>query len=607
LPPQNVLEGIGLLMKQGKNHVSWNENPPESAVSRAAETRERSGSDSDGIGSPPRISKVTNSEQYTEMQKHLNKLKEEEKQLDQYLDYLSQQAAVFNGRKPATGSSAAYLPPGLHGNVADQMYVRFKDITAMPTYNQDTVIGIRAPSGTSLEVPDPDQGLTPGQRRFEMYLSSKGTQESQGGENPSGKGEPINVYLVRPRADQERAAGQGHPGGFVPETPPSSQRPPPSVKEEESQKQSSAPPEEQSRPPPPEPHYRQRPGDPHHGHGMPAPPRGGEWGAYHGHNRPPYPTQERRPYQKDHGPPPPGHVPSAHGTSAYGPPAHGPPAHGPPAHYGSYHDPSWGPPPYSGYGPAPARGGPPPPGYYPPTPHRHPQPGSHQPPDSQKHGSRKGDSVEREGERRGSVSLKPRSTPDRAREEYQSSVHFASRPESSHPPRESGRARESGGSRERTASPFRSQVHHFQPPHEQRRTRSPPDEPLQAHSSRDATPAPYHPPTPPGQQQSLLDMPLQSPNGSFGMPSTYFPSPQGFGATGFSPPSAGPPGPRENIRPNMHFPMPPLRDGQGEGDYRGDGGRWRAPPRSQSLQRPSSVKSEEEESPHPNVQPRPRR
>jgi len=223
----NVLEGIGLLMKRGKNHVSWNENPPETAAQvvaegLAAEGRGKSDTDSDGIPSPPKLKPkktLKNSAEYEEMKKKLEKLKEEERQVDKYLEYLKEQAAVFNGRQPPSGEQLAYLPPGVR-NVPEQMYVKFDDITNMPSYKSETVIGIRAPTGTSLEVPDPDQGMKPGERRFEMYLSSKGTEHPSMKGSSTEKGEPINVYLVQPRANQHnRVTKEGRPASDDKEIP----------------------------------------------------------------------------------------------------------------------------------------------------------------------------------------------------------------------------------------------------------------------------------------------------------------------------------------------------------------------------------------------------
>mmetsp|Transcript_7628 Transcript_7628/g.18845 ORF Transcript_7628/g.18845 Transcript_7628/m.18845 type:complete len:775 (+) Transcript_7628:238-2562(+) len=199
----NVLEGIGLLIKRGKNHVSWNENPPETAAEVAAAEGYISGvgrkSDADTAKSPPKLKQVNNSAEFEEMKKKLEQLKEEERQVDRFLGYLKEQAAVFNGSLPPNPEQLSYLPRGVQ-NVPEHMYVKFDDITNMPSYKSETIIGIRCPTGTSLEVPDPDEGMKPGERRFEMYLSSKGTEHPSMSSDQN-KGEPINVYLVQPRAD----------------------------------------------------------------------------------------------------------------------------------------------------------------------------------------------------------------------------------------------------------------------------------------------------------------------------------------------------------------------------------------------------------------------
>jgi E2F transcription factor CC-MB domain len=123
-------------------------------------------------------------------------LRHQESELDKYLDFLSRQAGVFSptGVSARTGDYPSYIPLGLE-NAARYMYVIYQDITSLPMYRTDTIIGIKAPSGTSLEVPDPDQGMRPGMRRFQMYLSSRAVY----GPDSRGGG-PINVYLIRPKA-----------------------------------------------------------------------------------------------------------------------------------------------------------------------------------------------------------------------------------------------------------------------------------------------------------------------------------------------------------------------------------------------------------------------
>ena len=186
----NVLEGIELIHKSNKNQVSWNNNPPTTFTRKVCD--EDSDSDSDQIGSPPRITKTAAvagrpSADVDYILRQLQSIREQEHQLDEYMDILTRQNELYT--TPWKAPRNPYDPPT--ENLNRLMNVRFRDITKIPMYSKDTVIGIRAPAGTSLEVPDPDQGMDPGTRRFEIYLSSKGRGE--GGRD----GGPINVYLVR--------------------------------------------------------------------------------------------------------------------------------------------------------------------------------------------------------------------------------------------------------------------------------------------------------------------------------------------------------------------------------------------------------------------------
>jgi hypothetical protein len=389
---QNVLEGIGLLVKRGKNHVSWNENPPETAAQVVAEglaatergksktaEGEKSG-DSPLAKDDTKLSKksVKNSAEYEEMKKKLQNLKDEERKVDQYLDYLKEQAAVYNGRQPPSRDQLMYLP---NGNVPDQMYVKFEDITNMPAYKSETVIGIRAPSGTALDVPHPDQGMKQGERRYEMYLNSN-SKETDHPVMRGSKGEPINVYLVQPRADKQ---GSSQDGRSVPGFAPSREIPSPQrsskttvVGDGAKDKTEPADPQQQQ-------HQQQ--------------------GAY-------------RPPSRDH--------PDAHMYEM--PPPHGHGGDYDRHHYPPHGDPSWGPSPLGSYG----HGGTPHPGYYSHPSHRdHRYPG---PPEQQPHMEREGDPSEQ---------LRP----DRSGRE-------AFRPyPSSHLPHEMGRTASAGGEPQRPPSP----------------------------------------------------------------------------------------------------------------------------------------------------------
>ena len=391
---KNVLEGIGLLVKRGKNHVSWNENPPETAAqvvaeglaasgrgkSKAADGEKTDDTSKDAVKRPKKT--VKNSAEYEEMKKKLQNLKDEERKVDQYLEYLKEQAAVYNGRQHPSPEQMAYLPNGV-GNVPDQMYVKFEDITNMRAYKSETVIGIRAPSGTALDVPHPDHGMKPGERRYEMYLNSNAKETDHPGMRGS-KGEPINVYLVQPRADKQGNSQDARNG---PEFVSSQETPSPqrSSKNTEGEVGAKGKPEstdsqlQGSYPPPsrghPESHMYEMP--PPHVHG----------GDYDRHQYPP---------------------------------------HG---------DPSWGPPP-APYG----HGNTPPHGYYPHPSHRdHRYPG----PPEQPHMEREGDPSE------------IRHSSDRSsREAFRPHPHH----HAYHHPHEMGRTASAGGDGQRPPSPSAQQT-----------------------------------------------------------------------------------------------------------------------------------------------------
>jgi len=61
-------------------------------------------------------------------------------------------------------------------------YVSHNDIRNIPSLADQTIIAVKAPSGTKLEVPDPDENMEPGRRRYQIFLKSP-------------KGE-IDVFLV---------------------------------------------------------------------------------------------------------------------------------------------------------------------------------------------------------------------------------------------------------------------------------------------------------------------------------------------------------------------------------------------------------------------------
>lgn len=46
-------------------------------------------------------------------------------------------------------------------------------MSSLPCYNNCSVIAIKAPKGTLLDVPNPDEGMEEGQRRYQVYFKSE--------------------------------------------------------------------------------------------------------------------------------------------------------------------------------------------------------------------------------------------------------------------------------------------------------------------------------------------------------------------------------------------------------------------------------------------------
>ena len=235
----NVLEGIGLIQKEGKNHVSWNSDP-DVDLSRAPDPKEddddddsekNDQSDGDKTHEDPEKKrrkkdhrKRQAEERVEALRRQVNNARAEDEKLDLYIQFLTWHSRQFTpegsgarsqpppstttksttSKTSSTGSSNSddkkdtkakssspaprtYLPEGVE-DPSQWLHVRYSDIADLEHYNDDTIIGIKAPVGTNLEVPDPDQGMQAGERRYQIFLNSS-----------SGSGGAINVYLVRPQ------------------------------------------------------------------------------------------------------------------------------------------------------------------------------------------------------------------------------------------------------------------------------------------------------------------------------------------------------------------------------------------------------------------------
>ncbi|ELR22612.1 transcription factor e2f domain containing protein [Acanthamoeba castellanii str. Neff] len=143
----NVLEGIGLIEKKSKNHIQWR---------------------GEGIATE-------------EERLRLGTVREEVAQLVQ------QELALDERIRQAQTNIKRLSDDPANQQLA---FITYEDLVSLPCFQGDTLIAIKAPSGTRLEVPDPDEGMPANQRRYQIFLKSSG--------------EPIDVYLVQSRQQQQQ-------------------------------------------------------------------------------------------------------------------------------------------------------------------------------------------------------------------------------------------------------------------------------------------------------------------------------------------------------------------------------------------------------------------
>ncbi|XP_073153380.1 transcription factor E2FB-like [Henckelia pumila] len=126
----NVLEGIGLIEKKLKNRIQWKGLD----VSRPGE----------------------DDESLSGLQKEVENLKLEDGRLDERIREMQERLR------------------GLSEDENNQrwLFVTEDDIKNLPCFQNQTLIAIKAPHGTTLEVPDPDEAVDYPQRRYRIVLRS---------------------------------------------------------------------------------------------------------------------------------------------------------------------------------------------------------------------------------------------------------------------------------------------------------------------------------------------------------------------------------------------------------------------------------------------------
>jgi transcription factor E2F3 len=155
----NVLEGIGLIEKKSKNNIQWK--------------------GSDGSVSPA--------------------VKEDMQKIDEEVELLQSEENILDDHiKKIQGHLR-----DLSENNQNHAWISHESLLNINEFEEETLIAIKAPVGTTLEVPDPEDGMSWPNRKFQIALNS-----SAG---------PINVFLVS-SVDETAPVGTGT-SEFAPLTP----------------------------------------------------------------------------------------------------------------------------------------------------------------------------------------------------------------------------------------------------------------------------------------------------------------------------------------------------------------------------------------------------
>uniref|UniRef100_A0A803KR80 E2F/DP family winged-helix DNA-binding domain-containing protein n=1 Tax=Chenopodium quinoa TaxID=63459 RepID=A0A803KR80_CHEQI len=162
----NVLEGIGLIEKKLKNRIQWKGLD----VSRPGEV----------------------DDSVTSLQADVENLSMEERRLDEQIREMQERLREMSEDE----------------NNQKWLFVTEEDIKGLPCFQSETLIAIKAPHGTTLEVPDPDEASSGAvdyqQRRYRIVLRS-----TMG---------PIDVYLVSQFEEKFEEISGAEPQPSMPST-----------------------------------------------------------------------------------------------------------------------------------------------------------------------------------------------------------------------------------------------------------------------------------------------------------------------------------------------------------------------------------------------------
>ena len=178
----NVLEGIGLIEKKSKNNIQWK-----------------------GVGFSRGSAQSDAS--VRELQGQVARLQGDEQKLDAEIKAMREKVAALS-RSPAKQRL---------------LYVSQKDIKGLKCFRGERLMAIRAPHGTTLEVPDPSGPLN-GQRRYRIILKSNNLGpievyaiDTQGGKAAAGGGGGAAAAFLPTTSGAGQQSPLGYGGGLPPE------------------------------------------------------------------------------------------------------------------------------------------------------------------------------------------------------------------------------------------------------------------------------------------------------------------------------------------------------------------------------------------------------
>jgi hypothetical protein len=125
----NVLEGIGLIEKTTKNVVQWK-----------------------GAG----FASEEEGQRFEELSQANTHLLRKEEAVDARIAKAQRELEML----------------GEDSLMSSLAFVTYSDVCSLPMFKDQAVLAIKTPPNTRLEVPDPDEGMAPGRRRYQIYLKN---------------------------------------------------------------------------------------------------------------------------------------------------------------------------------------------------------------------------------------------------------------------------------------------------------------------------------------------------------------------------------------------------------------------------------------------------